>query len=93
MKNQKIIRTGIRRKNIVSYKFDVLEDALLKTNEYLQLLFEGKMDEAKDVRLSTIPDKLIQFIWLDGSATDNKKFLSLKRNEIWFGPMSRFSTS
>ena len=54
----------------------------MKTNEYLQLLFEGKMDEAKDVRLSTIPDKLIKVIWLDGSATDNKKFLSLTRNEI-----------
>ncbi|MDE6950497.1 MAG: DUF2971 domain-containing protein, partial [Lachnospiraceae bacterium] len=68
----------------VSFQFDVLEDALLKTDEYLQLLFEGKMDEAKNVRLSTIPDKLIKFIWLDGSKTDDKKFLSLERNEIWF---------
>lgn len=49
----------------------------MKTDEYLQLLFEGKMDEAKNVRLSTIPDKLIKFIWLDGSKTDDKKFLSL----------------
>ena len=56
----------------------------MKTNEYLQLLFEGKMDEAKDVRLSTIPDKLIKFIWLDGSATDNKKFLSLKSMRYGF---------
>lgn len=56
----------------------------MKIDEYFQLLFEGKMGEAKDVRLSTIPDKLIKFIWLDGSATDDKKFLSLKRNEIWF---------
>jgi hypothetical protein len=56
----------------------------LKIDEYLQLLFEGKMGAAKAVRFSTIPDKLIKFIWLDDSDSDDKKFLSLKRNEIWF---------
>ena len=63
----------------------------MKTDEYLQLLFEGKMDEAENVRLSTIPDKLIKFIWLDGSETDDKKFLSLKRNEIWFAQKDFFN--
>lgn len=42
------------------------------------------MGAAKAVRFSTIPDKLIKFIWLDDSDSDDKKFLSLKRNEIWF---------
>ena len=42
------------------------------------------MSEAKAVRFSTIPDKLIKFIWLADSDSDDKKFLSLKRNEIWF---------
>ncbi len=56
----------------------------MKIDEYLQLLFEGKMGAAKAVRFSTIPDKLIKFIWLDDSDSDDKKFLSLKRNEIWF---------
>lgn len=56
----------------------------MKIDEYLQLLFEGQMGAAKAVRFSTIPDKLIKFIWLDDSDSDDKKFLSLKRNEIWF---------
>ena len=56
----------------------------MKIDEYLQLLFEGKMCEAKAVRFSTIPDRLVKFIWLDGSESDHKKFLSLGRNEIWF---------
>ena len=51
----------------------------MKIDEYLQLLFEGKMGAAKAVRFSTIPDKLIKFIWLDDSDSDDKKFLSLKR--------------
>lgn len=57
---------------------------LLKTEAYMQLLFEGKRDEAEEIRFSTIPSKLIKFIALDGSATDEKKFLTLKRDEIWF---------
>lgn len=56
----------------------------MKIDEYLQLIFEGKMSEANEIRVSTIPDRLIKFIWLDGSTTDDKKFGSLKRNEIWF---------
>ena len=56
----------------------------MKIDEYLQILFEGKMSEANEIRVSTIPDRLIKFIWLDGSTTDDKKFCSLKRNEIWF---------
>lgn len=56
----------------------------MKIDEYLQFLFEGKMSEANEIRVSTIPDRLIKFIWLDGSTTDDKKFCSLKRNEIWF---------
>ncbi len=50
----------------------------MKIDEYLQLLFEGKMCEAKAVRFSTIPGRLVKFIWLDGSESDHKKFLSLR---------------
>ena len=56
----------------------------MKIEEYLQLIYDGKKEEAEKIRLSTIPDKLIKFIWLDGSEIDNKKFASLKNEEIWF---------
>ena len=56
----------------------------MKINEYLQLLSEGKVDEARKVRFSTILSKLIKFIWLDEAEKDEKKFLSLQREEIWF---------
>lgn len=39
-------------------------EVLMKIEEYLQLLSEGKVDEARKVRFSTIPSKLIKFIWL-----------------------------
>ena len=32
----------------------------MKIEEYLQLLSEGKVDEARRVRFSTIPSKLMQ---------------------------------
>lgn len=56
----------------------------MKIDKYYQLLMDGKSDEAKQIRLESIPDKLIKFIWLDGSENDEKKFLSLGNNEIWF---------
>ncbi len=56
----------------------------MRINEYLQLLSEEKMDEARKVRFSTIPNKLIKFIWLDESEKDEEKFLPLQRDEIWF---------
>lgn len=31
-----------------------------------------------------IENRLVKFIWLDGSESDHKKFFSLGRNEIWF---------
>ena len=42
-------------------------EVLMKIEEYLQLLSEGKVDEARKVRFSTIPSKLIKFIWRDES--------------------------
>lgn len=56
----------------------------MKINEYFQLLLEGKELEAEELRISTIPDKLIKFIWLDESEKDDLKFLTLKNDEIWF---------
>ena len=49
-------------------------EGLMKIEEYLQLLSEGKVDEARRVRFSTIPNKLIKFIWLDESEKDKKSF-------------------
>ena len=60
----------------------------MKTEEYLNLLMEGNIKEAEKVRQSTIPTKLIKFIWLDGSETDEKKFKTLRNNEIWFSAKS-----
>ncbi len=56
----------------------------MEYEKYFELLSNGKRDEADRLRMSTIPDKLIKFIWLDGSENDEKKFLSLSRDEIWF---------
>lgn len=56
----------------------------MKINEYFKLLLEGKEQEAEKVRISTIPNKLIKFIWLDESEKDDLKFLTLKNDEIWF---------
>lgn len=55
----------------------------MKIDEYFQLLVEGKEQEAEEARISTIPDKLIKFIWLDESEKDDLKFLTLKRDEMW----------
>lgn len=33
-------------------------------NDYFQLLYDGKLQEAEQLRISTIPDKLIKFIRL-----------------------------
>ena len=46
----------------------------MKIDEYMQLILEGKKDKAEKVRISTIPNKLVKFVWLDGSESDEKKF-------------------
>lgn len=56
----------------------------MKINEYFKLLLEGKEQETEKIRISTIPNKLIKFISLDESENDDLKFLTLKRDEIWF---------
>lgn len=55
----------------------------MKIDEYFKLLLEGKEKKAEEARISTIPDKLIKFIWLDESEKDDLKFLTLKRDEMW----------
>lgn len=56
----------------------------MRIDEYLDFLFKGKKEEANQIRFMTIPDKLVKFIWLDGSMTDEKKYITLKNEEIWF---------
>lgn len=53
----------------------------MKIEEYLQLLSEGKVDEARKVRFSTIPSKLIKFIWLDESEKDEKSFFPYRERK------------
>lgn len=67
----------------------------MNINKYVELLLEGKLEEAEEVRQSTIPERLIKFIWLDDVSSDGRidkraverneeKFSSLERDEIWF---------
>lgn len=56
----------------------------MKTKEYLQLLEDGKEQQAEELRISTVPDKLIKFVSLNGDDSDSKKLKSLENNEIWF---------
>lgn len=51
---------------------------------YIELLLEGNIDLAEDIRLKTIPDKLYKFISLDGSEYDAKKFETLQTGCLWF---------
>lgn len=53
----------------------------MKIEEYLQLLSEGKVDEARKVRFSTIPSKLIKFIWLDESEKMKKSFFPYRERK------------
>lgn len=53
----------------------------MKIEEYLQLLSEGKVYEARKVRFSTIPSKLIKFIWLDESEKDEKSFFPYRERK------------
>ena len=69
-------------KYIRLFKYDI-QEVLMKIDEYFQLLLEGKEQEAEEARISTIPDKLIKFIWLDESEKDDLKFFTLKRDEMW----------
>ncbi len=51
--------------------------------EYMRLIREGKPEQAETLRQSTIPSKLVKFVWLDGAAADKKKLKTLANNEIW----------
>ena len=55
----------------------------MRLGEYMGLIREGRPVEAELVRQSTIPSKLIKFVWLDGGSDDEKKFKTLANNEIW----------
>lgn len=54
-------------------------------NKYLRLLLDGKRDEANKIRLNSIPNKLVKFIWLDeeDDNSNQKKFDTLESNSIW----------
>lgn len=56
----------------------------MEIQKYLELLSNGEIEEAEIIRLAGIPNRLIKFVWLDNSKSDEKKFASLRQNEIWF---------
>lgn len=53
-------------------------------NKYFQDLMLCQEEKAEKLRVASIPDKLIKFIWLNGDIRDEKKFESLSNDEIWF---------
>lgn len=55
---------------------------------YLQLLAEGKLDEAEEARKLEVPDKLYKFVWLGNDEAENgKRFLTLRNRQIWISPI------
>lgn len=56
----------------------------MKVSEYMQLIHDGKLQEAEMIRQSTIPDKLIKFVWLDGTESDEKNYCPLKWTRFGF---------
>lgn len=63
----------------------------LDLKKYFILLKAGKHKEAEVVRQESIPDRLIKFIWLDGSKKDEKKFLSLEQEQLWFSNIEKLN--
>lgn len=56
--------------------------------KYFALIEQGKDDEAHALRENSIPDRLIKFVWLDENTSDDKKFLTLENNQLWFSTVS-----
>ena len=59
--------------------------------KYYELIGSGKNVEAEEFRQSFIPDKLIKFVWLDGTTNDNKKFNTLLNQQIWISSTKNFN--
>jgi hypothetical protein len=55
----------------------------MRVDEYMRMIWEGDNQHAEDIRQSTIPSRLIKFVWLDGIANDEKKFKTLENDEVW----------
>lgn len=60
-------------------------------NQYFELIFQGKLQEAEILRISENPRKLYKYISLDGTDMDDAKFYSLKNNSIWFSSVDSFN--
>lgn len=59
---------------------------------YYQLIYEGKMDEAKRIRHKTIPKVLSKFIALSNNENENeKRFFSLENNKIWISSIDAYN--
>lgn len=61
------------------------------TEEYLNLLIEGKIEEAEELRISENPKVLYKFVSLNGTEEDEKRFATLQQNSIWFSSVDLFN--
>lgn len=78
-------------------------DPLMTRNPYANFLFNGEFDMAEAYRKATTPKKLYKFVWLedesradgtenaDGIRSNEKKFLSLRNNQIWVSSVDKMN--
>lgn len=53
--------------------------------EYFSLIYQKKFEEAKKLRMSNVPKKLLKFVALgDNDKENDKRFKSLSNNQAWF---------
>lgn len=60
-------------------------DTEFSMGKYVDLLENGKIEEAYAYQANSVPDYLYKFVWLDNNGELNeKKLSSLEKGEIWF---------
>ena len=64
----------------------------MNINEYFSLLERFEFQAANELRIKDVPKKLIKFVALsDDKAENEKKFLSLENNQIWFSKIEELN--
>lgn len=53
-------------------------------SEYLSLVFDGRIQDAEKLRLSSIPSTLYKYVSLNGEPLDDNKMQSLAGDKLWF---------
>lgn len=61
-------------------------------SKYYQLIYDGKLNEAEQIRHETIPKVLSKFIALSNDENENeKRFHSLESNQIWISSIDAYN--